>query len=159
MLPTKTAVKPKEATLQILVFPFKDLHLALRLEGVQKVIQTPEIFRSGQKLLGVTHFENREAIVIDLHQKIYGCPNPQPESHLVITQASDHQLYGIPVTMLPTLIRVAVSSLHPLPTEYRDRDTLGIASHITTLSQGTAIQTLFLLDPAQLFNCPIIDNS
>jgi len=136
---TKAAARPKEETLPVLVFPFKDLHLALRLEGVQKVIRKPEIFRSGQKPLGMAHFEDQEAIVIDLHQKIYGCPNSQPEGHLVIVR-SESQFYGIPVATLPTMMAIGVSTLRPLPAEYRDRDTLGIASHIATIPQSSVLQ-------------------
>jgi chemotaxis signal transduction protein len=167
---TKAAARPKEETLQVLVFPFKDLHLALRLEGVQKVIRKPEIFRSGQKSLGMAHFEDQEAIVIDLHQRIYGHPNLQPESHLVIAKSVmaksvitelEPQLYGILVATLPTMMAIGVSALRPLPAEYRDRDPLGIASHIATIQQHAAPQnvapqstgskTLFLLDPMRLF--------
>jgi chemotaxis signal transduction protein len=148
--PTQKAA-PKEARLQVLVAPFKDLRLALRLEGIQKVIRMPEIFKSGEKSLGVAHIGDREAIVVDLHQKIYGCPNSQPERYLVVVQAGD-RLYGIPVTTLPTIMMIPASALHDLPLEYRDRDSLGIASHVATLPHGTETKTLFLLDPAHLFD-------
>jgi chemotaxis signal transduction protein len=143
--PTRTSA------LKVLVIPVQNLSLALKLEGVQKVVPTPQIFKSGQKSLGVAHFDDQEAIVIDLHQKIFGAPNAQPERYVVLVRASDQQLYGIPTTILPVLQEVPLESLNPLPVEYRDRDTLGIASHTVALPQPETEQTLFLLDPDRLF--------
>ena len=152
MLLTQITAKPKEATLQILVMPLQDLQLALRLEGIYKVIRMPEIFKSGRKALGVAHFEGEEAIVIDLHQKIYDCPNPQVEPYLILVLSSAQRLYSIPAPSLPSLVTIPVSTLKPLPADYRDRDTLGIASHIATVGQGTETRTFFLLDPDRLFD-------
>ncbi|MBW4522694.1 MAG: chemotaxis protein CheW [Scytolyngbya sp. HA4215-MV1] len=144
-------LQTRTPTLKVLVIPVQNLSLALKLEGVQKVVPTPQIFKSGEKTLGVAHFEDREAIVVDLHHKIFGAPSSQPERYVVLVQATDQQLYGIPTTTLPTLQELPLESLNPLPADYRDRDTLGIASHTVALPQQDTEQTLFLLDPDRLF--------
>ena len=134
-------------TFRVLTTPFKNLHLALRMEGVHKVIRMPEVYKSGQKTLGLAQFDNREVIIIDLHQQIYGCPNPEPERYVVVVQANDDRFFGIPVNTLPTMLTIPEDSLKPLPPDYRQRDTLGIASHLISLEVGTEKQTMFLLDP------------
>lgn len=141
----------KISTLPVLVAPFKNLQLALRMEGVQKVIRMPEVYKSGQKTLGLAQFEHQEAIIIDLHQTIYGCPNPEPERYVIVVRATGDRLFGIPVTILPIMLAVPEASLRPLPPDYRQHDTLGIASHLITLETGPDKQTMFLLDPARMF--------
>lgn len=145
----RTTVKP--STLRVLVAPCNTLHLALRMEGVQKVIRMPEVYKSGQKTLGLAQFDHQEAIIIDLHQQIYGCPNPEPERYVIVVQATGDRLFGIPVTTLPIMRAVPEASLKPLPPDYRQHDTLGIASHLITLETGPDQQTMFLLDPARMF--------
>jgi chemotaxis signal transduction protein len=134
------------SALSMLVAPFGNLCIAVPMAGVQKVIRTPEIFKSGERSLGVAHFEAREVIVVDLHQKIYGSANPQYERYVVVTEISSGQLYGILCTKLPTLITVPWTELRPLPEEYRKRDPLGIASHVASIVQNGEAQTIFLVD-------------
>jgi chemotaxis signal transduction protein len=133
-------------TLSMLVAPFGNLCLAVPMAGVQKVIRTPEIFKSGARSLGVAHFEEREVIVVDLHQKIYGSANPQYEKYVVVTEISSGQLYGVLCTKLPTLLTLPWTELRPLPEDYRKRDPLGIASHVASIIQNGEPQTVFLVD-------------
>jgi chemotaxis signal transduction protein len=150
MVSLKPSRNVNQDTLQVLVVPCQNLWLALQIEKVQKVIRIPEIYQGGEKTLGLAHFGDREAIIIDLHQKIYHIPNPGIERYLIVLQAHDH-LFGIPAILLPTLIRIPKTELKPLPAEYRDRDTLGIASHLISIERGEQTQTLFVLDPDRLF--------
>jgi chemotaxis signal transduction protein len=138
--------KPQETMVQILVAPFKHLQMAVKLESVRKVIRTPEIFKSGEKPFGIAHFEENEVMIVDLYQKIYARSNPESEGYLIILQSDDYQLYGVPVTMLPTMKVISSALLRPLPSDYRDRDALGIASHVVTITQNSQTQTIFLLD-------------
>lgn len=140
--------KVKEATIKILVFPIGKLHLAAKLDGVIKVIRMPEIFKSGDKLLGIANFEDQEVIVVDIHEKIYGQSVSKAKGFLVIIQNTKN-LCGITVPSLPTIKEIPLSALQPLPNEYRDRDTLGIASHIAQVPMDKdkdTMQTAFLLD-------------
>jgi purine-binding chemotaxis protein CheW len=142
------------AALSVLIAPFGNLFLAVPMTGVQKVIRTPEIFKSGARThagispsaLGVAHFEERDVIVVDLHQKIYGSPNPQSEKYVIVTEIPSGHLYGVLATHLPTLITIPPTSLRPLPEEYRQRDPLGIASHVASIIYNGATQTVFLVD-------------
>ncbi|OLP16313.1 hypothetical protein BST81_22220 [Leptolyngbya sp. 'hensonii'] len=145
------ASQTRSKTLRVLVIPLQNLHLALSLDGIQKVVRTPQVFKSGEKVLGVAHFEDQEVIIVDLHQQIFGVPNPQPEIYVVVVRATNQQLYGIPTPTLPGLQELPLESLNPLPPDYRARDTLGIASHTVSTQSAQEAQTLFLLDPDRLF--------
>lgn len=138
-------------TLAVLVLPFKHLFLALHLTQVQQVLRMPEVYKGGQTSLGLAHFKEREAIVLDLHEKIYHCPNPEPERYLVVLATGDDRLFALPVVALPALVNLPTTELRPLPPDYREQDTLGIASHLATLTKGEQTQTIFLLDPERLF--------
>jgi chemotaxis signal transduction protein len=133
-------------TISMLVAPFGNLSLAVSMVGVQKVIRTPEIFKSGERSLGMARFEGREVIVVDLHQKIYGAANPQYEKYVIVTEIPNGQLYGILCTKLPTLVTVPWEELRPLPEDYRKRDPLGIASHVASIAHNGNTQTIFLVD-------------
>jgi chemotaxis signal transduction protein len=139
-------MQSSQTTLSILVAPFGNLALAVSMAGVQKVIRTPEIYKSGERSLGVARFEEREVIVVDLHQKIYGTANPQYEKYVIVTEIPSGQLYGILCTQLPTLVTLPLEELRPLPEDYRKRDPLGIASHVAAIAHNGGTQTIFLVD-------------
>jgi purine-binding chemotaxis protein CheW len=142
----------QSSTLKVLAFPLGNLYLGLRLELVQKIIPTPEIFRSGQKPLGIAHFDNQEVIILDPYQKLYRCPNPHEASYMVIIQNARQDLYGIPLTTVPTLRELPLSTLRLLPPAYRKGDTLGIASHVALVPDGERTWTIFVLDPDCLYS-------
>lgn len=123
-----------------------NLNLAMGINSVVRIIPLPKIHRSGDKLLGMTTYEEQEVLVIDLHKQIYGQEIDISKGFLVIF-AGKNSLYGITIATLPNVEDVPVSMVQPLPREYRDRDTLGIASHMMQASiKKSEPQTVFLLD-------------
>ena len=144
--------KPKIATLKVLLFPLGHLYLAIRLEGVQKVIPMPTVIKSGAKPLGITYFENQEVIVLDLFQTIYNRSAQRGDGFLVMLQ-TEQNLYGITVPTLPIMKEVPIADFHPIPADFRDRDALGIADQMTQIFLSpTQEVTLLLLDPQRLLN-------
>jgi chemotaxis signal transduction protein len=144
---------PQVPTIKALAIEIQDLKLAIPLELLVKVIRTPTVFKSGDKWMGMTHLDQESLLVLDLYQKIYGTTNPQPIENLVIIRDlrnGNDRLLGIPVSQLPTMVSLPTDQMQSLPSDYRDRDTLGIASHIVILNQGDQTETLFLLDPDRL---------
>lgn len=134
------------SSLRVLIFPLKNLFLALRLDWVIKVIPLPEIFSAAQRGMGVAHFENREITILDPYQKLYGEPNPTPCHYMIVVGTHLPQEYGIPVTTLPQIRELALANVRQLPPAYRQGDTLGIASHVALLPEADQTRTLFLLD-------------
>ncbi len=143
------ATKTKVAVLKVLVFVVGDLHLAVRLDGIKKVIPMPEIFKSGDKLLGIAHFEEQEALVLDLFQKIYGQAATKDQGYLIVIEAA-HSLYGLTVERLPMLKSVPLSEFRPVPSDYRTRDSLGITEQMAQIPDKDQTVTIFLLDQNRL---------
>jgi chemotaxis signal transduction protein len=138
--------KKKEATLKFLIFTMGNLNLAMGIDSVVRIIPLPKIHRSGDKLLGITTYEDQEVLVIDLYKRIYDQQTNIDKGFLVIF-AGKNSLYGITVATLPNVEDVPVSIVQPVSSEYRDRDTLGIASHMMQVSiKKSEPQTVFLLD-------------
>ncbi len=136
----------KEEKLKFLIFSMGSLNLAMGIDSVIRIIPLPTIHRSGDKLLGITVYEDQEVLVIDLYKRIYGKETKITNGFLVIF-AGQHSLYGITIASLPNIQDVPVQSLQPVPKEYRDRDTLGISSHMMQVSiKKSDPQTVFLLD-------------
>ena len=138
--------KKKEETLKFLIFTMGNLNLAMGIDSVVRIIRLPKIHRSGDKLLGIATHEDREVLVIDLYKRIYGVEANISKGFLVIF-GGGHSLYGITIASLPNVQDVPVTSLQPVPSEYRERDTLGISSHMMQVSiKKSEPQTVFLLD-------------
>lgn len=137
----------KEETLKFLIFTMGNLNLAMGIDSIIRIIPLPQIHRSGDKLLGIATYEDREVLVIDLYKKIYGKESAIFQGFLVIF-AGRQGWYGLTIASLPNVQDVPLNILQPVPSEYRDRDTLGIASHMmqVSLKKSEQLQTVFLLD-------------
>jgi chemotaxis signal transduction protein len=141
--------KADKATTKLLIFPVGKLYAAIPLDEVIKVIPTPEIFQSGEKTLGMTYFEGSEVLVVDLHREIFGSSSTA-RRYLIVLRGEAQELYGVPVAGLPIMKDVPLKNVHPIPSEYRDRDTLGVASHMVQIPINKEVQTIFLLSSEKL---------
>ena len=123
-----------------------NLNLAMGIDSVVRIIPLPKIHRSGDKLLGIAMYEDQEVLVIDLYKRIYNQEINITKGFLVIF-AGKNSLCGITIDKLPNVEDVPLQSLQAVTPEYRDRDTLGIASHIMQVPiKKSEPQTVFLLD-------------
>ena len=136
----------KEEKLKFLIFTMGNLNLAIGIDSVIRIIPLPKIHRSGDKLLGIAMYEDQEVLVIDLYKRIYNQETNITKGFLVIF-AGNNSLCGITIDTLPNVEDVPLLSLRMLTSEYRDRDTLGIATHIMQIPiKKSEPQTVFLLD-------------
>jgi chemotaxis signal transduction protein len=139
-----SSTKVKQAKAKVFVFQVGNLMFGARLESVLKVIPMPTLFKSGEKLLGVTNFEDQEVLVVDLCQQVFDRPLEDTKGFLLILVATT--LYGVTVPTLPVLREVLLTDIHPIPSGYRDRDSLGIASHMIQIMDKEIAKTVFLID-------------
>lgn len=147
MLGTKTKVT---ATLKMMVFKVENLFLGIELESIQKVVAMPTIHKGGNSLLGVTQVEDRQIVVLDLYHTIYGVSAQQGKGYFIIVKAGDKR-YGLTTATLPTMAQIPLTDFCPVPAEYRDRDTLGIADRMAQVAlDKNQVTTVFLLDPMRL---------
>ena len=136
----------KEEKLKFLIFTMGNLNLAIGIDSVIRIIPLPKIHRSGDKLLGIAMYEDQEVLVIDLYKRIYNQETNITKGFLVIF-AGNNSLCGITINTLPNVEDVPLLSLRMLTSEYRDRDTLGIATQIMQIPiKKSEPQTVFLLD-------------
>jgi chemotaxis signal transduction protein len=139
--------------IKVLVLQVQDLKFAIPIELLVKVMRTPMVFKSGDKWMGMSQLEDEGLLIVDLYRKIYGVDNPKPMENLVIVrevQDGVDRLLGIPVSLLPNLINVPADCLQALPEDYREHDSLGIASHMAILNPNDPADSLFFLDPKRL---------
>jgi purine-binding chemotaxis protein CheW len=157
--------KPQQIKLKLLVFPVNKLTLAIPVEDVKKVINLPKLYGSGLNYIFLSHGDNQEITVFDLHQKLFNLSAfsaisnlEEQETYLVIAQNTMNEEFGIIVTETPTIIDVPLSEVRMLPPSYRHSDTLEIASHVTVIPQENQENlTIFIIDCDQLLNEQLIN--
>lgn len=141
---------------KVVVFKMGNLNLALRIENVQRVSNETPVYSSGVNNVGIAHVGDRGVTVVDLHRRLFQSSITNQVSqrrYLIIAQNKEGELYGIPVAVVPALIKIALSSIRPIPESYRHANMLGVASHYCHISQDVEeSQTIFLLDIEQLLS-------
>jgi chemotaxis signal transduction protein len=145
----RTAVQ----SLQLLVFSLGTLKFAVPIQHTYKVVNCDSIHSSGLNHVGITHLDNLEVTVIDLHQRLFKTNHASEaptQTVLLVVQNSLGELCGIPTATTPTLMDVPLSMIRVLPASYRRADTLDIASHVAVIPQKATTLTLFVLDVEQL---------
>jgi chemotaxis signal transduction protein len=144
-----------KAALKLIVFSIGNLHFALRIESVYKVVERTPVYSSGLNHVGVAHMGDslrdssgsREVTVVDLNWQFFQSSSiSESGGYLVIVQNTTDEFYGIPVANTPALMEVPLSMFRVLPDAYRRADTLEVASHVAVIPQGGVPLTVFLLD-------------
>jgi len=100
--------------MKVLHFPLGSLQVGLPLTQVQKVVPYPTVYSSGQKPVGLAHFEDQEVVVIDLHHYLFGQSNPVPATHLIVVKGNA-ELYGVPCTGMPALVDILPEQIRQIP--------------------------------------------
>jgi purine-binding chemotaxis protein CheW len=144
----------KNSLIKLLVFEIGKLTLALPILQVQKVIKDQPLHGSGLSHVNLTHLEDQEVAIVDLHQKLFKISHSQISSttgYFIISKNITGEPLGIRVAEAPTLIDVPVAKIRLIPDSYRRADTLAIASHVAVIPQknDTAL-TIFILDLKRL---------
>lgn len=145
--------KNKAIMLKLLTFVVGNLHLAIRLDGVEKVTPMPQVYKSGsKKFLGITQVDDQKVIVLDLYQKLLGQSTQKSSGFLAVVQTQNTR-YGFTAVDLPIMREVPEADFCPIPQDYRDNDALGISEKMATIILEDGQETsLFLLDPKQLLH-------
>jgi chemotaxis signal transduction protein len=110
---------------------------ALPLEAIVKIIRCPDLgaFKRG---ISITEIEGRTVTVVDL------CYRLAPErpadkadrQFLMLLQTHGGDLCGIPVAKFPELLDLAVTTVRPIPSVYRQVNDIRFASHMAMLEQA-----------------------
>lgn len=136
-------------SIKIIVFSIANLKLALRIQSVYKVLSQTPVHGSGRNNVGIAHIGDLSVTVVDLERQLFQSSSTEETplaGYLIIAQNTRGEPYGIPVTAVPTLMDIPLSSISVLPESYRNADILGIASHICQITGAQTAMTIFLLD-------------
>lgn len=144
----------KNSSIKLLVFEVGKLTLALPILQVQKVVKHNDVHGSGLSHVNLTHLDQQELAVVDLHQKLFKISLAeayQREGYFIISKNITGEPLGIRVVNPPALIDVATEKIRLIPDSYRRADTLEIASHVTVIPQEDETSvTIFILDLERL---------
>lgn len=149
---SSTVRKPGRETvpsMKILVFGIGNVKLALPIETISKILKQTTVYGVGLNGVGIAHIGDREVTVVDLHEQLFQSSlinAASQASYLIVAQSSQGELYGIPVTAVPVLREVPLSSIRVLPPSYRDADIISSATHVCHIEQAEAPLTIFMLD-------------
>lgn len=136
--------------LKLVIFDIGKLTLALPIKQVQKVIKHNPVHGSGLSHVNLTHLEEQEVAVVDLHQKLFKVsltPKSGTNGYFIITKPVIGEPLGIMVAQTPILLDVPLSQIRTLPQSYRQADTLAIASQVAIIPQDDqTTMTVFILD-------------
>jgi chemotaxis signal transduction protein len=152
---SRSAFKPADAVLKVIVFQIAGYRLAVPMASVLRVVNTPpEMHDSlpdtkGQSsLLELIHLGHHAIAVLNLYPHLslkQVNSSPQQGQFLVVTKAGE-ELCAIRVDVPPDLLELDVATIRELPTPYRQGHPLSIASRVAVLPQGKATLAIFLLD-------------
>ena len=136
-------------TLKLVVFPIGELNVAFSINNIQKVVNYTHVYGSGLTDMGITHLENQEITVIDIHKRLYKKSlvlEENQEKFLIVVKNTQGEIFATIALETPSLIDVSLSDIRVLPESYRQADTLAIASHVIVIPQENENLTVFLLD-------------
>ena len=143
----------KEQLVKLLLFTLGNLNLALSIDSVKKILNYLPVHSSGLGFTGITHLDEREITVIDLHKKLFRQSfkvAPNTKGYLILAKNSLGESFGIWVKQAPTLIDIYLSQMRVLPESYRRSDTLEMASHVLILPSESESTTVFVVDADHL---------
>ena len=140
--------------LKLVIFDIGKLTLALPIKQVQKVVKSNPVHGSGFSHVNLTHLEEQEVAIVDLHQKLFKVSLKEQsgkKGYFIITKPVIGESLGIMVAQTPILLDVPLSQIRTLPESYRQADTLAIASHVAIIPQSDqTTMTVFILDLAKV---------
>lgn len=143
----------REESVKLVVFALGKVNLALPIETVSKVLNQTPVYGSGLNGVGIAHVNDREVTVVDLHQRLFQSSlltDAAKNNYLMVVKNQHSELYGIPVTTVPVLMEVPLSSIRILPESYRQADIFGFATHVAVINDVEPAMTIFMLDIEQM---------
>lgn len=134
---------------KFIVFKIADCLLALPMNNVLKVINSPPINSGGLKAMGLVQLGRHTIRILDLYHQLSPnepLPSPGNPPFLVITRSPQGELFGISVDEPPNLMELPRESLRSVPQSERQSGVRKLISHAAVIPQKQATTTIFLLD-------------
>ena len=155
-----------ETTKQVIVFKIQREWFALPIFSVKKVVPKNDTQGNYQNSgAGLTVYEGKELLVLDIAYQVFGNIPKQPPSssdpaepveqsstdgYLLIIRSRKGDLVGLPVESSPTVRQFGESEIVPLPSNYAARVNIQCVAGLIVQPDNEPI--LFLLNPDQLLH-------
>lgn len=165
--PYRRAKRRSEPTQQLIVFRILQEWFALPIRVAYKVIPIGPVYGNPEGGVGLTHYQDRDVIVIDVQHRIFGEPvlaqlpaavensaaaktpvTAEAVSHLLLLQSTQGELIGIPLYTFPCLRRVPESAFAAIPPLYLAEGKIRCVSALITVAADEP--PMFLLNLSQL---------
>ncbi|PSB05149.1 chemotaxis protein CheW [Merismopedia glauca] len=148
-LPNLSQKNTFQQNLKVIVFAIGSLNCGINIFSIYKVVNSTRLYGDDNNWVSMMHIGDREVTILDLRRRLF--PHepvefPSGQIYVIILQNSQGDLYGIPVSGIPSLMDIAVEQVRVLPESFRQANALGIASHVAIVPQSSESLTLFLLD-------------
>ena len=164
--PRRSASRTASTTHQMLVFQLRQEWFALPLNAAQKVIWMGELYGASRETgISLTLYQEKELLVIDLEQRIFGqmdqhllsgttdgtqsvVPSTTRQNYLLIVPNLQGGIVGLAIRQQPALRRVLQTAFAPIPPIYIAEGKLRCVNAI--IIQKPEQPPLFLLNLEQL---------
>lgn len=158
----RAKTRRSEPTQQLIVFRILQEWFALPIRAAYKVIPIGQVYGVHCGGVGLTRYQERDVIVIDVQQRIFGesgqprileaaspdAAETAPRRYLLLIQSLQGELIGIPLDTFPSLRRVPESAFAPVPPLYLTEGRVRCVSALITTA--TDEPPTFLLNLSQL---------
>jgi hypothetical protein len=129
---TRTSI----ATLDLIVFEVDRVSFGIPMTKIDRIISS--VF------LGEDYSLTQNVDILDLHYHLTGESIVSPTS-IVLWIGANQQLAAIPIETVPVMVSVPLDRIRTLPSDFRQQDLLGIASHVAMLTIENIESTVFIL--------------
>ncbi len=118
-----------ELTVELIIFDIGEVIFGIPITKIGRIISNIH--------LGKDYTLTQNVEILDLHHRLVGIETSNPTA-IVIFIGNYQQLQGIPIETTPTLTSVTLDQIRTLPSEFRNNNPLGIASHVAMISTPIA---------------------
>jgi hypothetical protein len=123
-------------TIELIVFDISDVSFGIPIAKIERIISNLHLAQDPTL--------TQDIEMLDLHDRLTGIAISSPTA-IAIFRRNSHQLSGIPIDTIPTLVDVPLDRIRILSTEFRTTNPLGIATHIAMISNPITELTIFIL--------------
>lgn len=123
-------------TIDLIVFEVDRVSFGIPMTKIARIIS------SG--FLGEDYSLTHNVEILDLHDRITGASLLNPVS-IVLWIDTHQQLVAIPIETVPLMVAVPLDRIRTLPSDFRQQDLLGIASHVAMFATENIESTIFIL--------------
>ncbi|MEM1366647.1 MAG: chemotaxis protein CheW [Cyanobacteria bacterium P01_H01_bin.15] len=146
-------VEVKGQLLKVMSFRVGDLHIALSLQSIQRIVNHQVV--DALSYDGMHEVDGKTVPALNLFELFYKMPLPADAltpTNLILSKTSENQLFGVAISHLPTLLDLTTGQLRPLPEDWQQSPVFQSLAYFAQLPQEDAQPlTVCVLDCDRLY--------